>query len=98
VADLSRIGELMAKLRTDPPTALAGVSVTAEDLRPRADVLALRGEGVRVLIRPSGTEPKLKAYLEIVEPVPDRDGLAAARQRAVARLAALRGEVAALFE
>jgi phosphomannomutase len=51
-----------------------------------------------VLIRPSGTEPKLKAYLEIVEPVPDRDGLAAARQRAVARLAALRGEVAALFE
>jgi len=98
VTDLSRIGQLMAGLRTDPPTALAGVSVTAEDLRPRADVLALRGEGVRVLIRPSGTEPKLKAYLEIVEPVPDRDGLTAARQRAVARLAALRGEVAALFE
>jgi phosphomannomutase len=98
VTELSRIGKLMAKLRTDPPTSLAGGSVSAEDLRPRADVLALRGEGVRVLIRPSGTEPKLKAYLEIVEPVPDRDGLAAARQRAVARLAALRGEVSALFE
>jgi len=98
VTELSRIGELMAKLRADPPTSLAGGSVSAEDLRPRADVLALRGEGVRVLIRPSGTEPKLKAYLEIVEPVPDRDGLAAARQRAVARLAALRGEVSALFE
>ncbi|QUQ70857.1 phospho-sugar mutase [Kutzneria sp. CA-103260] len=98
VTELSRIGELMAKLRTDPPTSLAGGSVSAEDLRPRADVLALRGEGVRVLIRPSGTEPKLKAYLEIVEPVPDRDGLAAARQRAVARLATLRGEVSALFE
>jgi len=45
VTELSRIGELMAKLLTDPPTSLAGGSVSAEDLRPRADVLALRGEG-----------------------------------------------------
>jgi phosphomannomutase len=95
VTDLSLIGELMAKLRAEPPAQLAGVDVTAEDLRPRADVLALRGTGVRVLIRPSGTEPKLKAYLEIVEPA--GDDLPAARGRAVTRLSALRGEVGELF-
>ena len=95
VTDVNRIGELMAKLRAEPPAQLAGVTVTAADLRPRADVLALRGTGVRVLVRPSGTEPKLKAYLEIVEPA--GDDVPAARSRAVARLSALRGEVGELF-
>jgi len=46
-------------------------------------------------VRPSGTEPKLKAYLEVVEP-PD-DDVPAARARAAARLAALRDEVAGLW-
>jgi phosphomannomutase len=46
------------------------------------------------VIRPSGTEPKLKAYLEVVEPVAGGD-VPAARERAAASLRALRTEVAA---
>ncbi|MGH3913047.1 MAG: phospho-sugar mutase [Pseudonocardiaceae bacterium] len=45
--------------------------------------------GFRVLVRPSGTEPKLKAYLEVVEPVPTPDRLAAAQQSAQWRLTTL---------
>ena len=48
----------------------------------------LRRAGERAVIRPSGTEPKLKAYLQVVEPV--EDDLAAARAAADARLGALR--------
>ncbi|GAA0597032.1 phospho-sugar mutase [Kutzneria viridogrisea] len=95
VDDLSRIGSLMSELRADPPAQLGSVTVTAEDLRPRADVLALRGAGVRVLIRPSGTEPKVKAYLEVVQPVTGE--LGAAREQARARLAQLHGEISALL-
>lgn len=88
-ADLTVRAELMTRLRTDPPADLADVAVTAEDLLPDADVLRLHGDGVRVLLRPSGTEPKLKAYLEVTEP--PGDDLAAARSRAAERLTALRG-------
>jgi phosphomannomutase len=55
---------------------------------PAPDVLVLRRAGERLVVRPSGTEPKLKAYLEVVQPV-DGD-LAAARAAAEERLAALR--------
>jgi phosphomannomutase len=48
------------------------------------------------VVRPSGTEPKLKAYLEVIEPVAG-DGVPAARQRAAADLAALRAETAAVL-
>jgi phosphomannomutase len=92
VTDLARIGALMANLRSRPPTALLDEPVTVQDLLPEADVLILRAEGTRVVVRPSGTEPKLKAYLEVVEPVPDGD-VPAARDRAAAGLAALRTEV-----
>ena len=88
--DLSRIGKLMAGLRADPPTELAGIPVTTEDLLPGADVLRLRGEHLRVVIRPSGTEPKLKAYVEIVVPADERP-------QGVALIATLRDELAGLM-
>jgi phosphomannomutase len=62
---------------------------------PPADVLIYRLPGARVVIRPSGTEPKLKAYLEIVEPATPRT-LAAARAAAAERLRPLRAAVADL--
>jgi phosphomannomutase len=86
VEDLSLITTTMARIRQNPPTSLLGDPVTAvEDRLPEADVLTLRTARARVVIRPSGTEPKLKAYLEVVEPVNDGD-LAAARSRAVAAM------------
>ncbi|MQA12310.1 MAG: phospho-sugar mutase [Pseudonocardiaceae bacterium] len=94
----SRIAELMAELRADPPTVLAGREVSTEDMLPGADVLRIAGEGVRALIRPSGTEPKLKAYLEVVRPVAQPDELTAARAAADARLADLRADVSALLD
>lgn len=87
--DLSLIGATMTRLRADPPA-----DFSSEDLLPGADVLRWTAPGVRVIVRPSGTEPKLKAYLEVVEPV--TDGLPAARAAAVARLGALRERVTEL--
>ncbi|MEU8416583.1 phospho-sugar mutase [Amycolatopsis japonica] len=91
VTDLSVRERLMAGLRATPPASLGGTDVTMEDLLPDADVLRLTGEGLRVVIRPSGTEPKLKAYLQIKEPV--TGDLAEARAAADARLAALRADI-----
>jgi phosphomannomutase len=94
--------QVMARLRAEPPAALAGLPVTGTtDLAagagglPPSDVLTYHLPGARVVIRPSGTEPKLKAYLEVVEPVAGRS-LAAARAAATARLAPLRDAVTAL--
>lgn len=95
VTDLRVRAKLMASLRAEPPAELAGTAVSAEDLLPDADVLRLSGGGLRVVIRPSGTEPKLKSYLQVVEPV--ADDLAAARTTARERLAALRTDIEALL-
>ncbi|WP_246843025.1 phospho-sugar mutase [Allokutzneria sp. NRRL B-24872] len=97
VEDLGVIGRTMARLRAEPPSELAGIAVTVSDLRPKADVLTMRGPGLRVLVRPSGTEPKVKAYLEIVEPVADAAELGDARERGRKRLSALREEISALL-
>jgi phosphomannomutase len=96
--ELPKIGAVMARLRQGPPTELAGGPVTSEDLLPGADVYRLRGDGLRVVVRPSGTEPKLKAYLEIVQPVAEATQLAEAKERANKRLVTLRSEVTALLE
>ncbi|HEU5110330.1 MAG TPA: phospho-sugar mutase [Micromonosporaceae bacterium] len=95
VDDLSEIGTAMTHIRSRPPAELLDEPVTeVRDLLPDADVLVLRTAGARVVVRPSGTEPKLKAYLEVVEPVADGD-VAAARERANASVRALRTETAA---
>jgi phosphomannomutase len=88
--------EVMARLRAAAPTELAGQPVTGitdytggSFQLPSADVLSYQLPGARVVIRPSGTEPKIKAYLEVVEPV--RNGqLTAARQAGAERLERLR--------
>ena len=86
VTDPARIADAMARLRAHPPAAFGDAGVErAEDLLPGADVLRYHlAEGVRVIVRPSGTEPKIKAYLEVVEP--PEDDVAAARSRAELRL------------
>jgi phosphomannomutase len=95
VDDLGEITRAMARVRSEPPATLLGDEVTVTDRQPDADVLTLRTSRARVVIRPSGTEPKLKAYLEVVEPVSDGD-VTAARSRAADEIAkVLRPEVAA---
>jgi phosphomannomutase len=74
------------RLRAAPP---AGWTVD----RPAPDVLVLRRAGERLVVRPSGTEPKLKAYLEVVEAV--HGDVGAARERGAAAVYALRTETAA---
>jgi phosphomannomutase len=88
------VAETMARVRAAPPASLLDEPVTAvEDRAPAADVLVLRTGTSRVVVRPSGTEPKLKVYLEVAEPA--GGDVAAARERARASLQALRTETAA---
>ena len=105
VSDLALIGEIMARLRATPLTSVAGVGVARTDDLARGDGGLPPTEGLRyyladdsrIIVRPSGTEPKLKVYLEVIEPVVggDVDGLRAARGRAAERLAAIRADLEA---
>jgi phosphomannomutase len=96
VEDLTLISDAMARLRSAPPLSLLGRQVAFADLaleEPSVDAVRLLGDGVRVIVRPSGTEPKLKAYLETVVPVHDDAGLIAARGRGEDELDQLRAEM-----
>ncbi|CUR57175.1 Putative phosphomannomutase [metagenome] len=102
VTDLGEIATAMARLRDTPPTMLGGLPVErADDLSlgsadlPPTDGLRYQMPGARVIVRPSGTEPKLKCYLEVVIPVDPEDGVDAARISAVGRLDALRNDIKA---
>ena len=103
VRDVREIADAMARIRTNLPATLLDRPVTSvHDRLPAADVLTLRADGVRVVIRPSGTEPKLKAYFEVVEPVggvatgaSPTEAVASARASASSQLSALRSEVSA---
>jgi phosphomannomutase len=75
VEDLRQTADLMAALRADPPATLLGRPATVDE--PDAGILRFRADGVRVVVRPSGTEPKLKAYLEVVGDPADLDALRA---------------------
>ena len=102
VDDQSDIADTMARLRAADVQSLADRPVIERrDLLtdpgdfPASDLVAFRLDGGKVVVRPSGTEPKLKAYLEIVEPV--TGDLSAAAERAAARLSLTRAELSALL-
>ena len=73
VTELSVIANLMNKLRTNPPAQIAGEDAVFEDFNqgsgslPSTDALRFKlADGRTVIVRPSGTEPKLKCYLQAV--------------------------------
>jgi phosphomannomutase len=75
--DLSQIPQTMAKLRANPPKELAGSPVVEladlsegyQGLPPTDGILIRTQNDNRVIVRPSGTEPKVKCYLEVTHPV-----------------------------
>jgi len=89
---------LMSRLRKSPPNELVGFDVTVTDLGHapgplRTDALILSGGDsettIRVVVRPSGTEPKVKSYIEVR--CSEAGDLVEARMRAATLLAGLRG-------
>ncbi|WP_181443106.1 phospho-sugar mutase [Kytococcus schroeteri] len=100
VEELEQIDAVMAALRAQPPTSLGGSPVVeAADLAegwnglPPTDGLRwVMADDTRVIVRPSGTEPKVKVYLEVVVPVESGD-LPAAKHTARERLATVRSDM-----
>jgi phosphomannomutase len=90
--------EAMQRLRAAPLSGAVTEDLLVGGDLPPTDALVFRfDDGARVTVRPSGTEPKLKIYFEVVEPV-GGGNLAAARSRGNARLASLRALVAAAVD
>ncbi|MFB2557267.1 phospho-sugar mutase [Herbiconiux liangxiaofengii] len=95
VTDLSQIDRVMSRLRADPPDHIGGLPVRSiDDLSrgvdgvPPSDVLRLNLDGARVMVRPSGTEPKLKIYLDAWS---EQGGVAERRDAVVELLQRLEG-------
>ncbi|HEY5981128.1 MAG TPA: phospho-sugar mutase [Microlunatus sp.] len=99
VEDLSLITAAMSRLRSQPPATLIGQPVQVIDLAtgtdelPPTDGVLLAGARVTVVVRPSGTEPKLKCYLEARVPLGEAVDLPTDRGRARGLLADLRREM-----
>ena len=74
VSDMSRITELLAGLRKNPPSQIAGRNVDSIDdlaapkdgLPPTDGLRIWLAGGIRIIIRPSGTEAKMKCYIEVI--------------------------------
>ncbi|MFL6023451.1 MAG: phospho-sugar mutase [Marmoricola sp.] len=102
-SDLSQIPATMARLRQQAPSTLGGLAVLevedlaegSADLPPTDGLRFTLADHARVIVRPSGTEPKVKCYLEVVIPVEAdaEDGVDAARIAAAGRLDAIRAGV-----
>jgi phosphomannomutase len=96
VDDLSLIAQAMERLRATPPATLGDYTVEriddlsqgSESLPPTDGLRYTLSDGARVVVRPSGTEPKLKCYLEVVVPV--STDVASARRRAGENLSGIK--------
>jgi phosphomannomutase len=69
VSDLSVIGKITSGLRSNPPASIGDEAVLFEDYSARTDAmktdaLVFSNESIKIIVRPSGTEPKLKCYLQ----------------------------------
>jgi phosphomannomutase len=101
VPNLKIIGAAMARLRAHPPQMLAGQRLSIVDLAqgsdelPPSDAVLITGETIKVVVRPSGTEPKLKCYLEAHLPVSRSLDLSTARAEARTILKTIRSEMSA---
>lgn len=109
MSDLAQIPAVVERLRDAPPAQLGGLAVERLDdlseggagLPPTTGLRFTLADHARVIVRPSGTEPKIKCYLEVVIPV-EADGQSdvgdavdAARISAAGRLDAIRGDLRA---
>jgi phosphomannomutase len=100
VRDLADIPRIMNQLRSDPPSTIGGIAVEefvdlelgSPELPPTDGLLFRLAGGARVIVRPSGTEPKVKCYLQAVAPVTGTD-LAGARASAQVVLSTVASEV-----
>jgi phosphomannomutase len=104
VQDVKTITGAMARLRARTPLTLAGQPTSVIDLAqgteqlPATDAILMNGETIRAVVRPSGTEPKLKCYLEVrLSPSQSAD-LDAARANARSTLERIRSEISAVLE
>ena len=103
VEQIEQIASGMARLRAQPPSVLAGSPVVEvsdlsqgyRGLPPTDGVLVLTEAGDRVIARPSGTEPKLKCYLEVILPVAGGEPLP--WEQARERLDAIKGAFAEII-
>jgi phosphomannomutase len=100
--DLAAIPATIQRLRESPPESFGGLAVErvddlslgSADLPPTDGLRYVLADDARVIVRPSGTEPKVKCYLEVVVPVEDTEGgVDAARIAAAGRLDAIRADV-----
>lgn len=90
VADLGLLDAMMTRLRQDPPESFGDspvetaldLSTGSAELPPTEGLLWVTRDSTRVIIRPSGTEPKLKCYVEVIRPVDSSAELTEARQSA----------------
>jgi len=103
VDEAEQITAALRRLAAAPPSSLGGSRVREFvnlmdgylGLPPTPGYRLETERGDRVVVRPSGTEPKLKCYLEVVEEVAGREQLANAKAAAAARLTQIKQELTA---